>query len=90
MEENDPVKFSERTARRYLHKLHFSMTNYTKCLYYDGHERADVVAYRRAFVDRYIAQRRFFTIYEGKECSIVVEPTLGNEKETPRKLHRSL
>jgi len=36
---------SLRTARRWLHKEGFQYTSHKKALYYDGHEREDVVSY---------------------------------------------
>jgi hypothetical protein len=35
------------TARRWMKKEGFSYTHYSKALYYDGHERPDVVKYRQ-------------------------------------------
>ncbi len=37
------AQFNDRTARRWLHKLNYRMYDYKQGLYYDGHERADVV-----------------------------------------------
>lgn len=39
-----------RTARRWLHDLGFSPTPYKKGLYFDGHEREDVVEYQRLYL----------------------------------------
>lgn len=38
---------SLRTARRWLHKEGFRYTAHKKALYYDGHEREDVIEYRQ-------------------------------------------
>jgi hypothetical protein len=38
---------SLRTARRWLHKEGFKYTVHKKALYFDGHEREDVIAYRQ-------------------------------------------
>ena len=38
---------SVRTARRWLHKEGFRYTAHKKALYYDGHEREDVIEYRQ-------------------------------------------
>jgi hypothetical protein len=35
------------TARQFLHKEGFRFTEHKKSLYYDGHERPDVVEYRQ-------------------------------------------
>ena len=38
-------------ARTWLHRLGFSQKNHHKGVYFDGHERDDVVEYRRTFVE---------------------------------------
>ncbi|KAI0354345.1 hypothetical protein OH77DRAFT_1387414, partial [Trametes cingulata] len=38
---------SMRTARRWLHQEGFRYTMHHKGLYFDGHDRPDVVAYRQ-------------------------------------------
>lgn len=40
------------TARSWLHNLGFSQKNHHKGMYFDGHERSDVVAYRSEFVSK--------------------------------------
>lgn len=42
-----PVNISERTARRWLHLLGYRLQERKKGTYTDGHERPDVVAYRK-------------------------------------------
>lgn len=42
-----PVKIHESSARNWLHKLGFRSVQYKKGIYTDGHERSDVVAYRK-------------------------------------------
>jgi len=44
---NVPSKITERTARRWLHWLGFEPTTTKKGMYIYGHERDDVVAYRK-------------------------------------------
>ena len=41
---------SERCARRWLHKLGYAVTDVKKGVYVDGHEREDVVEYRKQFL----------------------------------------
>lgn len=38
------------TARTWLHKLGFSQVHHQKGVYFDGHDRDDVVAYRQDFL----------------------------------------
>ena len=44
-----PSKITARTARRWLHKLGFEKVSSKKGIYIDGHERADVVEYRKVY-----------------------------------------
>jgi len=44
-------RISERCARRWLHKLGYAVTEVRKGIYVDGHERPDVVEYRRKFLE---------------------------------------
>jgi predicted GTPase len=43
---------SEQCARRWLHKLGYNMAEVKKGVYVDGHERPDVVQYRKKFLDQ--------------------------------------
>jgi hypothetical protein len=40
-----------RVARRWLHRLGYNWREVRKGIYIDGHERADVVEYRKFFLD---------------------------------------
>ena len=48
---NLPRMISVRTATRWLHRLGFRKLGHKKGAYVDGHEREDVVAYRREYLD---------------------------------------
>ena len=45
-----PAKVSIPTATRWLHKLGFNPSSTKKGLYIDGHERKDVVDYRKLYL----------------------------------------
>ena len=45
----DKKKICLRTAKRWLGILEYECKEYKKRMYVDGHEREDVVAYRRTF-----------------------------------------
>ena len=47
-----PNKVSTTTATRWLHKLGFSPSSTKKGVYIDGHERKDVVDYRKLFLKK--------------------------------------
>ena len=46
------VTICRETARSWLHNLGFSQKNHLKGVYFDGHERNDVVEYRSEFVSK--------------------------------------
>jgi hypothetical protein len=52
-------RISEPTARRWLHKLGYSKRPHQKGLYFDGHERPDVVKNRNKFLSRFEAYNRY-------------------------------
>ena len=49
----DKPSISLSTAHRWLAKLKWRYGKRKNGMYFDGHERVDVVAYRNAFVDRW-------------------------------------
>ena len=80
-----PVTISTKTAVRWLHVLGMDYVKYSKGLYFDGHERPDVVSYREEFLQRMSQHERFFFKYEGEDMRTVVSPDL-NDGERPRVL----
>jgi hypothetical protein len=53
-----------RTAQRWLHKISWRYTQKKKGMYVDGHERDDVVEYRKKFVERWKEYEKRFIIYD--------------------------
>lgn len=53
-----------RTARRWLHKLNWRYRQKKKGMYIDGHERDDVVEYRKGFLERWKEYEKRFVIYD--------------------------
>lgn len=51
MKEEYNVIIHVSTARRWLHKLGFDRVHHQKGVYFDGHDREDVVSYRKEFLD---------------------------------------
>jgi len=54
------LSISIKTALRWLEKLGWSYGKLKNGMYLDGHERSDVVEYRRAFVERWMGHERRF------------------------------
>lgn len=63
-----------RTARRWLHKLSWRYQQKKKGMYIDGHEREDVVEYRKGFVERWKEYEKRFVIYDNNG-KVVSTPT---------------
>jgi len=53
-----------RTAQRWLHKISCRYTQKKKGMYVDGHERDDVVEYRKKIVERWKEYEKRFIIYD--------------------------
>ncbi|KAI7954431.1 hypothetical protein MJO28_004831 [Puccinia striiformis f. sp. tritici] len=76
---------SRDTATHWMLKLGFSPSEYKKSLYFDGHERPDVVESRKKYVHDYNNLRKYSRIYVGDNLDVLsaVDPEiLGNNRET--------
>ena len=71
----------ERTARRWLIKLGWRLSVVRKGIYMDGHEREDVKAYRKVFLERMEGFERRMTHYEGEDLTPVPPQLQEGEKE---------
>lgn len=67
---------SIRTARRWLNSLGCQFEEYRKGMYFDGHEREDVVTYRSKFLEEMKDLERRMVRYEG-ETMEPIPPVLG-------------
>ena len=61
---------SGETARKWLHTLGFKQVNHTKGVYFDGHERDDVVAYRKTFVNK-LSELDRRCLYDGHDPDLL-------------------
>ncbi|EHS62464.1 uncharacterized protein PGTG_20589 [Puccinia graminis f. sp. tritici CRL 75-36-700-3] len=83
--EHDQKGISLDTATRWMYKLGFRAQRHRKSVYYDGHEREDVVASRLKFLGDVARLRAYSKKYDGDNCDIplLVDPEiLGDNKET--------
>ena len=72
----------ESTARAWFKKIRWGMWSKQKGLYVDGHERADVVHYRRQFLDAMAPYQKRMETYSGKDMEIIHPPELqADEKQ---------
>ena len=63
-----------RTAQRWLHKMSWRYQQKKKGMYIDGHEREDVVEYRKGFVERWKEYEKRFIIYDN-DGNVLSTPT---------------
>lgn len=73
------------TAHRWLHCLGFRARKYSKGLYFDGHERPDVVAYRHKYLETMKTLQERSRTYSGNDLEISTAPDpllLQGHKET--------
>ncbi|KII94474.1 hypothetical protein PLICRDRAFT_50427 [Plicaturopsis crispa FD-325 SS-3] len=61
------ARISERTAVNWLHKLGYCCTEARKGMYYDGHERPDVVKARKKFLEDLEKHERLMCTYKGND-----------------------
>ncbi|KAF4621818.1 hypothetical protein D9613_012166 [Agrocybe pediades] len=78
---------SERCARRWLHKLGYSMTEVKKGVYIDGHERQDVVDYRKDFLKEVKELERLRYTFN-QETLEPVAPKLGPGEKLHIPIHQ--
>ncbi|KAK9337632.1 hypothetical protein V1521DRAFT_368343 [Lipomyces starkeyi] len=61
----------------YLATRGFSLGRHSEDIYFDVHEREDVVHYRQRWAQRMMAYRSQMREYDGEECEVVIRPTLA-------------
>jgi hypothetical protein len=71
---SEKVAISERTAQRWLKRLDWRYGLKKKGMYIDGHERDDVVAYRKAFCKRWKEYEKRMVIHD-YSGNVIREPT---------------
>ncbi|KAI7967868.1 hypothetical protein MJO29_001145 [Puccinia striiformis f. sp. tritici] len=73
------------TITRWMIKLGFRPQAYRKSLYFDGHERPDVVVARKKYIEDYRRFRHCSRVYGGDNLEIAAEidpEVLGDNRET--------
>ena len=78
------IAVGERTATRWMHLLGFSRTPNSKGIYYDGHERPDVVISRMQYLDAmlgYESRMRIYTDGSCKDMEIETNPLCTTQRE---------
>lgn len=79
----------ERTASNWLHALGYRLKTISKCVYFDGHEREDVVADRNRYCNRFLGpggHAEYMSRYEGPQCDQLIPGNKLQEGEKERVL----
>ena len=74
-------RISDRTAERWMKALGYKYGAWKKGVYVDGHEREDVVIYRKVFLERMMERFKLMDWYDGDDMDITIEPTLGMDQD---------
>jgi len=74
IEEKTSISYS--TARKWLHILGWEYKDHSKNIYFDGHEREDVVADRHRFLEQWAELRKRMATYEGENLNQIILPIL--------------
>ncbi|CAB4417188.1 unnamed protein product [Rhizophagus irregularis] len=72
---------AKATATRWLNVLGYSFQSQKQGTYYDGHERPDVVEYRKLFLDKIYSYERYMAKYEGETMERIPPMLESNNKE---------
>lgn len=69
-----PVNISLQTVTRFMNFWGFNNRKCGQQIYYDGHERQDVIEYRKEWAARMCNHRNTMVEYEGENMEIALEP----------------
>ncbi|PKY46319.1 hypothetical protein RhiirA4_320161 [Rhizophagus irregularis] len=72
---------SEKTCRNYMHFWGYKYDEKKKGVYYDGHERPDVVEYRKEWLKRMFEYKKSMKDFDGDMLDVVLEPQLKPEEK---------
>ncbi|GES92520.1 hypothetical protein RCL_jg28850.t1 [Rhizophagus clarus] len=72
---------STRTVNRWLKKMGFVYDRYQKGMYVDGHERPDVVEYRKQFLEEIDIYQKLMLSFEGNDLERQIDLILNNNEK---------
>ncbi|CAG8825335.1 6606_t:CDS:1, partial [Cetraspora pellucida] len=64
-----------------MHLWGFRYDEKRKDVYYDGHERSDIVIYRREWLNRMLTYKKYMKSFESDRLEIMLEPKLELNKK---------
>lgn len=76
-----PGTITKTTLAAYLEKWGYSYRENKKAIFFDGHEREDVVAYRNDWSQRMVQYMELSEFYEGDNMETVLEPVIEQGKQ---------
>src|SRR5437868_10837524 len=77
LELKEKKNISRETARKWLHQLGWDYKDHSKNIYFDGHERDDVVAYRNRFLKQMTELQPRIGVYERENINQIISPILA-------------
>ena len=72
---------SEKTCRNYMHLWGYKYDERKKGVYYDGHERPDVVKYKKEWLERMFEYQKYMKVFNSNMLDVVLEPQLKPEEK---------
>ncbi len=72
---------AEKTCQNYMYLWGYRYDERRKGIYYDGHERLDVVEYRKGWLERMFTYKKFMKEFDGNMLDIILEPELKSEEK---------
>jgi hypothetical protein len=69
------------TATRWLNILGYSFQQHRQGIYYDGHERDDVIQYRKKFLEEMFEHEKYMSKYEGEAMNRIYPNLPEGKKE---------
>jgi hypothetical protein len=76
--EADPTRkpITKSTAHQWLHTLGFTYERHRKGMYYDGHERSDVICHRSELLVQLEVLREVTVTFVGEDCEEIIWPDM--------------
>lgn len=72
---------SERTVRRWMNTIGYKYGMWKKGIFIDGHERADVIEYRKEFLYRMLARFKYMKWWDGDNMEITLQKECASASE---------
>ncbi|RGB25043.1 hypothetical protein C1646_772283 [Rhizophagus diaphanus] len=81
LQQQKPESHTPGNLKMYIEGTGYKYDERKKGVYYDGHERPDVVKYRKEWLERMFEYQKFMKNFDGEMMDIVSEPYLKQEEK---------